>query len=956
MRNGRALVLAVAVLLAGAVGIAGPALADEACKNPDALGVSRVQVIDSTAASGIGPVDFRRSGAFLGPKEVVLTFDDGPFPGTTPDILAALAEQCTKATFFYVGKMALRYPDILAEVDRAGHTIAAHTWGHANLRKLTPGRAQVEIEKGVSMLEARLGHPIAPFFRFPYLDGPKFARKYLAGRDFTVFSTDVDSWDSHGLTPSVRIVKYVMTRLKEQGRGIVLMHDIKHTTASALPEILKQLKAEGYKIVHMVPKAPAMSLAAFNGWAKKMIDHEDGGVAVASSDEPVPPDPANIAADAVSEPDHPAAGKRSKRNGGLVVAAISEQALAEQYAERAAGAHLPTPAPIIVAALQAPDPAPSKSAEAAAAPTQVPATAAPALLALRPTVVALLQQPAPTTAPAAKPTPVATIAGTSAKPPEASAAAVAMIKSPQPAKPSINIATPPVQIPVAPKPTAVAQFSTPLPATIETTKQTPSNFAPLALTKIPGPVAATASIAKPAEPDKLKALATPIVVAQLQPQRPAAIEAAKPAPIATAPELASKLPVRPVTTWPPTKLAEPDKPKPVIAQPMAVALAATPEPAKPLVVAQLQQLFSPTGTAKPAIMAKAPEAPSKPATTSAVPLVAAKPVQLANSASAGAEPAAVSVLPAVAAPVLAPIAPKATQVAQLQLPTPTALVTTKVATVPPPAAVPAIAPSLSKPVVVAQLPAPETTVATSDKPVTTAKAPIMIATSSTAAKPTTSGQPFSVSPSRAAETPTVAAQLKPPISALYPAQIPLQPANTNQSSIPAKPATSPVDAAALHKPTQSATPAVPVEASKAVEVAVTKPLETTKLRARGDNAKAATTTSPAAAPGKVKSPVTQPLVVAALPPPRRDRTILRPLIPAKPTHPLLQASLPAPTPDPTPQAQAAQPAPAKPTKRLTVAAADPVRKPKSLRPLKTAPAWVAVNDVPGAGASMFLKR
>ena len=287
MRNRCAAALAVAI---GSAFLGQAAAADGGCKNPDALGVSRIQVVDTAAGPIFGDIQYKHAESFLAEKEVVLTFDDGPFPVTTAEILAALAEQCTKATFFYVGQMALRYPDLLAEVDRSGNQIGVHTWSHANLRKLSPGRAQVEIEKGLSIIETRLGHPIAPFFRFPYLSDPMVDRTYLGTRDFAVFSADVDSWDSHGLTPSARIVKYVMSRLQEQGKGIVLMHDIKHTTAAALPEILKELKAGGYKIVEMVPKSPAVSLPAFNTWAKKMIDKQDSGIAMASKDEPAVPD------------------------------------------------------------------------------------------------------------------------------------------------------------------------------------------------------------------------------------------------------------------------------------------------------------------------------------------------------------------------------------------------------------------------------------------------------------------------------------------------------------------------------------------------------------------------------------------------------------------------------------------------------------------------------------------
>ena len=284
------------------IGMAAPqyVLAEEPCRNRDALGVSRTVEIDTAKGGVYGAIQYAHAVPFLADQEVVLTFDDGPFPETTPAILEALAEQCTKATFFYVGRMALRYPGILAQVDQAGHTIAAHTWSHANLRKLPGARGQAEIEKGISLLQARIGHPVAPFFRFPYLSDPKSAIDYLGGRDIAVFSADVDSWDSHGLTPSARIITYVMSRLKKEGRGIILMHDIKHTTAAALPEILKQLKAGGFKIVNMVAKAPATTLAPYDNWAAKMIEQHDAGVDVASQDVPVSPDVAAARASPVA--------------------------------------------------------------------------------------------------------------------------------------------------------------------------------------------------------------------------------------------------------------------------------------------------------------------------------------------------------------------------------------------------------------------------------------------------------------------------------------------------------------------------------------------------------------------------------------------------------------------------------------------------------------------------------
>jgi peptidoglycan-N-acetylglucosamine deacetylase len=95
--------------------------------NPDGLGISRVVEIDTTGGPGFG-FEHYKAYDFLQNKEVVLTFDDGPWPGSTKAVLEALANHCTKATFFTIGKHALYHPDILKTVAAAGHTIGTHTW------------------------------------------------------------------------------------------------------------------------------------------------------------------------------------------------------------------------------------------------------------------------------------------------------------------------------------------------------------------------------------------------------------------------------------------------------------------------------------------------------------------------------------------------------------------------------------------------------------------------------------------------------------------------------------------------------------------------------------------------------------------------------------------------------------------------------------------------------------
>ena len=116
------------------------------CDNPNALGVARTVEIDTTGGPGFGFEHFKQHD-FLRDKEVVLTFDDGPWP-TTPAVLKALADECVKATFFPIGKHATYYPEILRQVAAAGHSVGSHTWSHQDLSKQDRRRGQGRDREG----------------------------------------------------------------------------------------------------------------------------------------------------------------------------------------------------------------------------------------------------------------------------------------------------------------------------------------------------------------------------------------------------------------------------------------------------------------------------------------------------------------------------------------------------------------------------------------------------------------------------------------------------------------------------------------------------------------------------------------------------------------------------------------------------------------------------------------
>jgi peptidoglycan/xylan/chitin deacetylase (PgdA/CDA1 family) len=235
-----------------------------ACNNPNALGIARTVEIDTTGGPGFGFEHFKQLD-FLRDKEVVLTFDDGPWPVNTPSVLKTLAEECTTGIFFTIGKHATYYPEIIKQVYAAGHTVGTHTWSHIALvnKKLNEDQRKEEIEKGFAAVKWALGGVSpAPFFRFPALQHPPEMVTYLGERNIAMFSCDLDSFDFKASKPQV-VIDTVMRKVDKLGKGIILMHDFHKHTAEALPELLKRLKAGGYKVVAMKAKAPVQVIAKY---------------------------------------------------------------------------------------------------------------------------------------------------------------------------------------------------------------------------------------------------------------------------------------------------------------------------------------------------------------------------------------------------------------------------------------------------------------------------------------------------------------------------------------------------------------------------------------------------------------------------------------------------------------------------------------------------------------------
>jgi peptidoglycan/xylan/chitin deacetylase (PgdA/CDA1 family) len=218
------------------------------------LGTSRTIVVDPAEHNLLGGFQYRES-LPLNDKEVVITFDDGPLPPYSTRILDLLAQECVKATFFMVGRMATAYPKVVRRVYEEGHTLANHSQSHPfNFHRMSVEDAAREIETGFESIGAAVGDraKVAPFFRFPGLLRQDSVERYLASKRAMAWSVDfmADDWTRIN---SREIVRRALERLEAKGKGILLLHDIKPATALGLPELLHELKVRGYRIVHVVP-------------------------------------------------------------------------------------------------------------------------------------------------------------------------------------------------------------------------------------------------------------------------------------------------------------------------------------------------------------------------------------------------------------------------------------------------------------------------------------------------------------------------------------------------------------------------------------------------------------------------------------------------------------------------------------------------------------------------------
>jgi len=235
------------------------------CPREEALGTSRVLGVDAATTPRVGLKSFPET-LPLSDHEVVLTFDDGPWPSTTARVLAALAQECVHATFFLIGKNASEHPELVRKIAGQGHTIGHHTWRHRSLKRIPLNAAGQEIDRGIAADETALHGvattvPSTPFFRFPGFESTPATLDLLQSRGIVVFGTDLWASDWNEMTPAQEL-KLIVDRLALARKGIILFHDTKARTAAMLPAFLRYLRDRHYRVVHVVPASPE---ASFDG-------------------------------------------------------------------------------------------------------------------------------------------------------------------------------------------------------------------------------------------------------------------------------------------------------------------------------------------------------------------------------------------------------------------------------------------------------------------------------------------------------------------------------------------------------------------------------------------------------------------------------------------------------------------------------------------------------------------
>lgn len=171
---------------------------------------------------------------------VALTFDDGPYPSTTPALLAAL--DGVRATFFLWGEHAAAHPELVRAIAAAGHVLGNHTWTHPHLTGVSADARDQEVRRTQDLLVSLTGvRPV--LFRPPYGDTDPSVAQTAAAHGLTEVLWTVDTRDWAGATTD----EIVAAADGAEPGGVVLLHEGRPATVAAVPRILAALAARGLR-------------------------------------------------------------------------------------------------------------------------------------------------------------------------------------------------------------------------------------------------------------------------------------------------------------------------------------------------------------------------------------------------------------------------------------------------------------------------------------------------------------------------------------------------------------------------------------------------------------------------------------------------------------------------------------------------------------------------------------
>jgi peptidoglycan/xylan/chitin deacetylase (PgdA/CDA1 family) len=214
-----------------------------------------------------GPVTPASLGEWVGgihwsdivPDRIALTFDDGPRPGRTTRVMKVLDQEDIKATFFVCGRLVRRYPEILRDLDAAGHQLANHTWSHPNLRHMRRREIEDQFERTADVVNEALGREIVlRYYRPPY-GSPWYKTSKVALRQRQKICEIIDArggllcmWqvhsnDSHEGVTEASIYKSMRMKFDRKKAGAMVFHDSSRMTGRLLPEYLDFMRGYGLK-------------------------------------------------------------------------------------------------------------------------------------------------------------------------------------------------------------------------------------------------------------------------------------------------------------------------------------------------------------------------------------------------------------------------------------------------------------------------------------------------------------------------------------------------------------------------------------------------------------------------------------------------------------------------------------------------------------------------------------